>query len=81
MRDGEGVCYKPDMGGGGFFFFFFFFFLREAEFQDEARNSREGSAGGALPASGVKGVIRGGDRKGAPEGGGGEGSGWARREE
>ena len=28
-----------------------------------------------MPASGVKGVIRGGDRKGAPEGGGGGGGG------
>ena len=57
------------------------FFLREAEFQVEARNSREGSAEGCFACLWGKGVIRGGDRKGAPEGGSGEGSGWARREE
>ena len=43
---------------------------REAEFQDEARNSRESSAERcfAMPASGVKGVKRGEDRKGARRG-------------
>ena len=40
-------------------FFFFFFFLREAEFQDEARNSREGSAEGCFACLWGKGGHKG----------------------
>ena len=39
--------------------FFFSFFLREAEFQDEARNSREGSAEGCFACLWGKGGHKG----------------------
>ena len=53
-----------------FFFFFFFFFKERLSFRTRQETHGRVAPRGALPASGVKGVIRGGDRKGAPEGGG-----------
>ena len=56
-------------------------FLREAASPDEARDSKEGSTGGALPVSKVKGVIGSWRWVGGVPRGGERGGKWGDQEE